>query len=591
MNEGIEKVRSGDLYALLALCTKEDLDPLVTAILGRLSNFLDIDENYKRFKPDHTKYHRVIGDEIRLFGGNSLRNIARGNEGPPYAEIVVDACKKLGIPYRDGDTLKNEANLLDIFVEQRWSSLSAVEREKLAEEARKAALGKTSDVSAAGVAAAAFVVSRIAFGPAALVALGFNMLDPAFKVTVPCVLHIAYLRRRILDEWREPVAASVSAVLSAPAETALALRSAALSITGAEGQPVLSLARIPEPAGGTWHEIGSSDDGISRLNPLLQAVPSLTIAREVATRNYMEIVTNGDRLLQTKEGVLKAVTVGADNKFTGIADVLQPARLAAMVNVSALIQVASIALAQKHLADISQKLSEIRQGVDAIRKHQKDERHSRVTGSIRYCEQLAASVLAGDLSAEVLQQIESQENELLRIQDHVMKDIRTAVDGIRSVKDDEWFGSDGIRRAIKEQQNLLVELYRELILCIRARACAWQLLCVFPGREKRKEIRRRDIQRSIDGLDTCGEMLTKTDKLLRKKIHEISSRWNRSSTVNERKLTLLQANETLLADVAMCRSGVLKDLGAADEMLTAMKRPVAMAVRIEDGRIVAIRAL
>jgi hypothetical protein len=69
MKNEIENTGNGDLYALLALCTREDLDPLVTTVLSKFSNYLDIDKDYKRFKPDHTKYHKVIGDEIRLFGG------------------------------------------------------------------------------------------------------------------------------------------------------------------------------------------------------------------------------------------------------------------------------------------------------------------------------------------------------------------------------------------------------------------------------------------------------------------------------------------------------------------------------------------
>jgi uncharacterized protein YaaW (UPF0174 family) len=520
-------------------------------------------------------------------GGNSLSNLFRG-EGPTYAEIVVDVCKKLDVPHEEGNTPKNEANLLDIFVEQRWNSLSAAEREKLAEEAREAAVDKISDATAVGKAGAMFFLGRVAFGPAGWVALGINMLDAAFKVTIPCVLHIAYLRRKIREEWQKTEAASASRLLAAATNSTPTQRPSVLAIAGEDGEPVLSLARIPQAAEGKWHKIGSSDDGTSRLNPLLQSVPSLTVAGEVATTHYMEIVCNG-RLLEAKQGGGYRA-MWRENGKTRHANLFKPNKLAAMVNASALMNAASMVLAQKHLADISQKLSEIKQGIDAIRKHQKDDRRSQVSGSIRYYEQIAPSVLEGDLSDEVVQEIERGENEFLRIQDHVMEDIRTATQGIRSLKDDEWFGSDGVQRAIEERQKLLVELYRELILCIRARACGWQLLCVFPGREKRKEVRRRDIQKSIDGLDACGDMLSKTDEFLRKKIHEIASFWNKTSTINERKLVLLQANETLLADVGRCRSGVLQDLRAADEMLAAMKRPVTIIVKIEDDRIAAIRA-
>lgn len=589
MDEDFQKIKNGDLYILLELSSKEDLDPLVTVILKKTSNSLDINEDYKKFKPDHTKYYKTIADEIRLFGGNSIRNLFRGGEGPPYDEIVIDVCRKLGVPFEKGHTLKNEANLLDIFVEQRWNSLSLEERKKLTEEASRTAVGKISDVAAIGKAGAIFVLGRVAFGPVGWVALGINVLDAAYKVTIPCVLHISYLRRRFLEERKDTTALAVLRVSKKAPPT---LKSTALTITAEDNEPVLSLARIQEPPDeAAWHNIDRSDDSISRLNPLLQSVPSLVVAGEVMATNYMQVIKNGDKLLKTKEGILKAVTVGDNNKFSGIAEVIEPNRLAAMVNVSALMNVASIVVAQKHLADISKKLGEIKEAIGDIRQHLRDERQSKMTGSIRYFEQVAPSVLEGELPDRVLNQIEHHEAELLQVEDHLRKDLRAKIEALRNLKNDEWFGSGDTTQAIEKLQEEINELYRELILCIRARSCGWQLLCVFPGDEKSKMRRRQDIQHSLESLTPEGEMLTMTDTLLRKRIHELSSSWNKEITINDRKLALLKANEMLLQDVATCRADVQRDLSAADEMLTALSKPLAMAVRIEDGRITGIRAL
>ena len=99
-----------------------------------------------------------------------------------------------------------------------------------------------------------------------------------------------------------------------------------------------------------------------------------------------------------------------------------------------------------------------------------------------------------------------------------------------------------------------------------------------------KKLRRRDIQKSLDKLASNGDVLKESDSLFRSKIHELSS-------ANELKLVLLKANETLLADVAACRASVQSDLRAADEMLAALQKPVALAARIENGCITAITAL
>lgn len=272
MTDALDRVQKGDLYALLALCTKDELDPLVNPILDKWSNFLVIDECYKRFQPDHTKYHKVIGDEIRLYGGNSARNIMRGNEGPPYAEIVVDVCRKLDVPFEEGNTVRNEGNLLDIFLERRWRSLSSAEREKLTAAARESALNKISDAASIAKTGAAFILTRALFGPLGWATLGVSLLDAAFKVTIPCVLHLAGLRRIVLEERRgaQPQAWGASVLaLAAPDASNMAERSNSLVVRDEDGASVLSMARMATPTGGSWHEIGESDDGISRLNPLL----------------------------------------------------------------------------------------------------------------------------------------------------------------------------------------------------------------------------------------------------------------------------------------------------------------------------------
>lgn len=81
MNDVFSKIKSGDLYSLLASCSNEDLAPLVSYITDKLSNYLVTDDIYKRHSPDHTKYTKLIASEIRLYGGNSVSNIARGGVG------------------------------------------------------------------------------------------------------------------------------------------------------------------------------------------------------------------------------------------------------------------------------------------------------------------------------------------------------------------------------------------------------------------------------------------------------------------------------------------------------------------------------
>lgn len=520
METKIEDIAKGDLYALLSVCTKKDLDPLVTCITKKLSNWLEIHDDYKRHSPDHTKYYRVIADEIRLFGGNTFRNILRGGEGPSYDEVVLDVCKKLDIPCRYGETVKNESNLLTIFLDRQWKALSEDERERLIAEARADA-SKVTNVNAKNVIreGSALLIPLLALGRIGRGVTVFRIADPAFSVTVPCVLHIAYLRKKYLEAAR-PAAAQKTVAETAPAVPPLVRSDALVVRTSEEEAPLLSLARISEPPVVDWNTVNGSD-GISRLNPLLQAVPSLATAGEVATGKYMEVVINGPLLKAKGQDGYRLITMIDGKPSHGT--LLDPGRLSSIVNASALLQVASVAVAQKHLADISRQLSEIKASVDRILSFQKNERCSVIRGATRYFEQVALAILAGELSESVRHQIERHEAQLLQAQEHLMLDIRHESQAILSVKDETMFGSKGMEDSIRGHQKLLDDLYQQLLLCIRARACGWQLLAAYPHENRLKETRKRSIEEALEILVEGGDLLSSTDACMRQKVKSMSA--------------------------------------------------------------------
>lgn len=608
MTATIEAIRAGDLYALLSVCTDEDLAPLVEVITGKLSNYLEINEDYKKHHPRHSKYHKAIGDELRLYGGNSLRNIFRG-EGPPYDEIVVDVCKKLDVPCQPGRTVENESRLLTLYLERQWKALSQEEQEEIIARAREEAGGQVWTSTTILKEGLTFVGARLLFGPLGWGSLVFSVAEPAFKVTVPCVLHIAFLRRRILEDAARPqpdrpraraekllsysfagisnaasgLAQRLSGLLPAVAEA----RPPSLVIGPSEDKPVLSLTPISKAPAEGWYPVDDSGSGISRLNPVLQAVPNLAVAHNVATTRYMEVVINGQLIPAADGNGLRAIAKGVDGKFVENARLFEPTQLSNVVNAAVLFQVVSVAVAQKHLADISRKLSDIKAGIDRIQRFQANQRRAVLTGATRYFEQVAPSILAGELSEPVRHEIERHETGLLQVQDHLMEDIRQESRDILNLKDTDTFGSKGMQDAIRKHQELLEDLYQQLLLCIRARACGWQLLLVYPGGDRLKEDRKRSIQESLGFLNESGDLLRQTDQFMRQKVKSLSAFWNTAATLNERKLSLLEWNDALTADVAACKEQIAQDLRAAEAVIADARQPVTMVLRIEDDRIVA----
>lgn len=440
-----------------------------------------------------------------------------------------------------------------------------------------------------------FLGARMLLGPLGWGSLVFSVAEPAFKVTIPCVLHIAYLRRKHLEQAATPKAPPPSPKPSQPSSSSggyasaplpTDARSNALVLSTAEGQPVLSLAKILDAPSQGWYPVADTGAGISRLNPLLQAVPNLAVAHNVATTNYMEVVVTKGNLVRAADGNgFRAIVHGADKKIIENARLFEADKLSSLVNTAALFQIASIAVAQKHLADISHKLSDIKAGVDRIQQFQRNERKSVLTGATRYFEQVAPSVLDGELSDGIRNQIELHEANLLQVQDHLMEDIRHESMQILKVQDSDSFGSKGLYDNIRSHQDLLTDLYRQLLLCIRARACGWQLFTVFPGEDRLKENRKRSIEEALSLLAETGNMLKQTDMFVRQKVKELSSLWNSSATINERKLSLLSWNDILVSEVASCKEQIIGDIRAAEAFLAGVREPVKMIVRIENERI------
>jgi len=86
----------------LRYCDNDDLDVLHKYLTQdedgyeRLTEWLTYNERYKKYYPDHQKYWDLIAEELQLYGGNTVMNLARG-KGIPYREILMDVCDKMDV--------------------------------------------------------------------------------------------------------------------------------------------------------------------------------------------------------------------------------------------------------------------------------------------------------------------------------------------------------------------------------------------------------------------------------------------------------------------------------------------------------------
>jgi len=225
---------------LLNQASNKDLEPLVEYILKASTEQLSSHPDYKRHHPNHTRYAMAIYDEIRLFGGNTIANLFR-KEGPPYIKALQNAARKVGVKdVKNCSELELEQRMLQELLrkvlkddkEKKSEEIQELLRETglnekdykafisgaslaslLAPHLYRTFLSHTSRLIAKGVSkqmlghglrmGSGILADRsvtVLGGPAAVILAGvwtaIDIAGPAYRVTVPCILHIAMLRQQ-----------------------------------------------------------------------------------------------------------------------------------------------------------------------------------------------------------------------------------------------------------------------------------------------------------------------------------------------------------------------------------------------------------
>ena len=243
-----------DLDTVLQAASNEELAPLVQFIkASSFSERLTSDDSFVRYYPNHARYCHVISAEIRAFGGHTIVNLLRGGKGPDYHTVVADVLKHMKIDYQEDDNIFELERKLIAYVmkdmygkmdnEQRELIVSevkqyqandgalvvkALEKGDLAQLSPKALLLLSSVISSSiakimGVSVSISNALGSALGQSAnkiqtLLNMSVDVLysifnsiyefgGPAYKVTVPCVIHVAMLRVKqssCLLEYQKP---------------------------------------------------------------------------------------------------------------------------------------------------------------------------------------------------------------------------------------------------------------------------------------------------------------------------------------------------------------------------------------------------
>lgn len=236
-----------DLSEVLCEAENNDLHILIDHITdqgkGRLALSSDVCEKLVEAKKKNQisgEIRFLIAEELHRFGGNTIMNIFRGGRGVPYREIVTDVASHLKAPYSDKNSCEQiELAILMKVLEQSIEKMTEDEKmDFFAQFGRDYTRGAGPAVMAALIASikfsgfAAYKLAAVVANSAAKAILGrgltfgatggmmrgisafagpigwgltaiwtaYDLASPAYRVTVPCVIQIAYMRQKMLSK-------------------------------------------------------------------------------------------------------------------------------------------------------------------------------------------------------------------------------------------------------------------------------------------------------------------------------------------------------------------------------------------------------
>ena len=607
------------LVALLLNADKNDIDLLIDYITpdGKF-NFSQSDRVKKALRDGKNSEAvdeetlRLLIRELQHFGGNTVMNLFRRN-GVSYSEIVDDVASHLKIKVAKNAPVKEKESLIiDAVFASSWNKMSDDDRRQLLRDMginTSISLNKLSRMELPLLQRAAMVASGLAqiatgkalpliaglgigrvlgvlTGPVGLALTGlytaYDISNPAFRITLPCVVQIAWIRLKNSRHHRLSESVSSTAMSTANYGNRWVFENE-------KSQRVLTVSsialnEITHPDTLIRHDITE----ISRLGPLLQTLPSLTTAAHVASHHYMEVIIDG-ALAKVKDGSgYRGFSLG-EKGIKAHAVLLNPDKLNQLVNASILLNVASAILAQKHLADISNKLTQIIETIREISAFQNNARKSEIVGAIQYLQQITPVVIEGQSSPEIRQILEAIEKDFSTLQDHLLADIAFAGEKVASINDGSFFSSATITSKIQAQQKIIEERTMEWDLAMRVRGQALHLVSHSEGQTMLVERRQQAIEHHYAQFDT---VISKVEKQLQSRIDSIGAEAEQANTTSANKVILRKwCNNRLMPQKVAIKEARMAFDQFQQNMLDNPLQTSRMLVEMKDGKPVKCYAL
>lgn len=249
-----------------------------------------------------------------------------------------------------------------------------------------------------------------------------TLLDGADRITIPFVIQIIWLKHKYQNRNVSNVIQTQNLLLNELNE------------------PVISLQSLNDDKTSSKEKLDKTN--ITALNQLLGHIPMTMIKYDTSNKNYAVVNIALDKLTPAKDGNgLRGMLHGYnENGHFGIKENIRlydTKGLDNFVNTGLLLGFASTILAQKHLADISQKLDEIKLAIEQVSKFQQNERRAKIESAYQVCHFILGYIQNQNNIPDIeMIKLQNFMTKILAIHEHLKKDLRDVSHKIQNVKFD-----------------------------------------------------------------------------------------------------------------------------------------------------------
>lgn len=253
----------------------------------------------------------------------------------------------------------------------------------------------------------------------------------------------------------------------------------------------------------------------------------------------MEVSITGEMMKAADGNGWRAMARGTDGKFVEHGRLYGTEGLKKAVSAAAVWQVASLVVAQKHMADITEKLQEISEGVRRTNEFLGAQRQAKITSTYDYLRELAQSIQDGELPDSGWEMLEPKDADLREIRDHLNIEF---VSSLRQAADPDTFGTEGLSKNIQKKYEQLQHLVSAMELCLKTRLLACFVRSLYP---KEQGLTRFRLGNLLDEVQQLQRFKSIVSEDCNAEVTRIDSKWNLSSTLEERRKMVKQAAITL----------------------------------------------